>query len=87
MTVDDDIVEGVVPMRQAFLIRERAAGFSCRVYPFIRRELHMHKLVLLRHGESIWNKENRFTGWTDVDLSERGMQEAHLAGKLLRRRG
>ncbi len=47
----------------------------------------MYKLVLLRHGESIWNKENRFTGWTDVDLSERGMQEAHLAGKLLREGG
>jgi 2,3-bisphosphoglycerate-dependent phosphoglycerate mutase len=44
----------------------------------------MYKLVLLRHGESIWNKENRFTGWTDVDLSERGMQEARLAGQLLR---
>jgi len=47
----------------------------------------MYKLVLLRHGESIWNKENRFTGWTDVDLSERGMQEARLAGKLLREGG
>jgi 2,3-bisphosphoglycerate-dependent phosphoglycerate mutase len=47
----------------------------------------MHKLVLLRHGESIWNKENRFTGWTDVDLSEKGMQEAQLAGKLLREGG
>ncbi|HTL91962.1 MAG TPA: 2,3-diphosphoglycerate-dependent phosphoglycerate mutase [Steroidobacteraceae bacterium] len=47
----------------------------------------MYKLVLLRHGESVWNKENRFTGWTDVDLSERGMQEAHLAGKLLREGG
>jgi len=47
----------------------------------------MHKLVLLRHGESIWNKENRFTGWTDVDLSEKGMQEARLAGKLLREGG
>jgi 2,3-bisphosphoglycerate-dependent phosphoglycerate mutase len=43
----------------------------------------MIKLVLLRHGESTWNKENRFTGWTDVDLSEKGMQEAHDAGKLL----
>src|SRR5437764_10926300 len=49
--------------------------------------LGMHKLVLLRHGESIWNKENRFTGWTDVDLSEKGMQEARLAGKLLREGG
>lgn len=43
----------------------------------------MYKLVLLRHGESMWNKENRFTGWTDVDLSEKGIEEAHRAGKLL----
>jgi len=41
------------------------------------------KVVLLRHGESDWNKENRFTGWTDVDLSEKGMAEAHAAGRLL----
>jgi 2,3-bisphosphoglycerate-dependent phosphoglycerate mutase len=44
----------------------------------------MPTLVLLRHGESTWNKENRFTGWTDVDLSETGMEEAHDAGRLLR---
>jgi 2,3-bisphosphoglycerate-dependent phosphoglycerate mutase len=44
----------------------------------------MIKLVLLRHGESTWNKENRFTGWTDVDLSERGREEAKAAGRLLR---
>jgi len=44
----------------------------------------MHKLVLLRHGESVWNRENRFTGWTDVDLSERGREEAREAGRLLR---
>jgi len=44
----------------------------------------MHKLVLLRHGESIWNKENRFTGWTDVDLSEQGRLEAAEAGRLLK---
>src|ERR1044072_2767421 len=44
----------------------------------------MHKLVLLRHGESTWNKENRFTGWTDVDLSERGREEAAEAGRLLK---
>src|SRR5919198_1139951 len=44
----------------------------------------MHTLVLLRHGESTWNKENRFTGWTDVDLSERGIDEAKEAGRLLR---
>lgn len=47
----------------------------------------MYKLVLLRHGESTWNKENRFTGWTDVDLSERGTQEATEAGRLLRKDG
>jgi 2,3-bisphosphoglycerate-dependent phosphoglycerate mutase len=41
------------------------------------------KLVLLRHGESTWNKENRFTGWTDVDLSEKGIEEAKLAAQLL----
>jgi len=45
------------------------------------------KLVLLRHGESTWNKENRFTGWTDVDLSEQGRREAREAGKLLREDG
>jgi 2,3-bisphosphoglycerate-dependent phosphoglycerate mutase len=47
----------------------------------------MHKLVLIRHGESEWNKENRFTGWKDVDLSDRGKEEAHAAGKLLRAEG
>ncbi|WP_455368472.1 2,3-diphosphoglycerate-dependent phosphoglycerate mutase [[Eubacterium] cellulosolvens] len=45
------------------------------------------KLVLLRHGESIWNKENRFTGWTDVDLTEKGIDEAREAGRLLRESG
>ena len=43
----------------------------------------MHRLVLLRHGESVWNKENRFTGWTDVDLSDRGREEARDAGRLM----
>ena len=47
----------------------------------------MHKLVLLRHGESTWNKENRFTGWTDVDLSETGREEAKKAGQLLKAEG
>ncbi|HYM24785.1 MAG TPA: 2,3-diphosphoglycerate-dependent phosphoglycerate mutase [Vicinamibacterales bacterium] len=44
----------------------------------------MRKLVLLRHGESTWNKENRFTGWTDVDLSDKGRDEAREAGRLLK---
>jgi len=47
----------------------------------------MYKCVLLRHGESTWNKENRFTGWTDVDLSERGRAEAQEAGRLMREGG
>jgi len=47
----------------------------------------VHKLVLLRHGESIWNRENRFTGWKDVDLSERGLVEAAEAGRLLLKEG
>ena len=47
----------------------------------------MKKIVLLRHGESTWNKENRFTGWTDVDLTPQGLQEAQNAGQLLREHG
>ncbi len=47
----------------------------------------MRKLVLLRHGESDWNRENRFTGWTDVDLSEKGIAEARAAGRLLKSGG
>ena len=42
----------------------------------------MHKLVLIRHGESEWNKLNLFTGWTDVELSEKGVEEAHRAGRM-----
>jgi 2,3-bisphosphoglycerate-dependent phosphoglycerate mutase len=47
----------------------------------------MKKIVLIRHGESVWNKENRFTGWTDVDLSEKGVSEAHKAGQFLKKEG
>ena len=47
----------------------------------------MIKLVLLRHGQSQWNLENRFTGWTDVDLSDAGEAEARQAGKLLKAEG
>lgn len=47
----------------------------------------MKKLVLIRHGESTWNKENRFTGWTDVDLSEKGLKEAQKAGQVLQKEG
>ena len=47
----------------------------------------MYKIVLMRHGESTWNRENRFTGWTDVDLTEKGIEEARHAGKLLKEAG
>jgi len=47
----------------------------------------MYKVALLRHGESDWNKQNRFTGWTDVDLSEKGVAEASTAGKLMKEAG
>lgn len=47
----------------------------------------MYKVVLLRHGESTWNKENRFTGWTDVDLNEKGIEEAKASGKILKKEG
>ncbi len=47
----------------------------------------MNKIVLLRHGESVWNRENRFTGWTDVDLTDRGQDEARRAGQLFRDEG
>lgn len=46
-----------------------------------------YKIVLVRHGESVWNKENRFTGWTDVDLSEKGIEEAKQAGEILKNEG
>jgi len=47
----------------------------------------MHKLVLVRHGESTWNLENRFTGWTDVDLTAKGVEQARAAGRLLKEEG
>ena len=47
----------------------------------------MKKLVLIRHGQSVWNLDNRFTGWMDVDLSDRGVKEARNAGRTLREKG
>jgi 2,3-bisphosphoglycerate-dependent phosphoglycerate mutase len=52
-----------------------------------QKDIVMHKLVLVRHGESVWNQENRFTGWKDVDLSARGVMEARAAGELLKDEG
>src|SRR6266496_1710789 len=60
-------------------------------YLYLRKTLAdnrgMRQLVLLRHGESAWNKENRFTGWTDVDLTEQGIAEAKSAGRVLKEKG
>ena len=47
----------------------------------------MNKVVLLRHGESVWNRENRFTGWADVELTTKGVTEARTAGELLKKEG
>lgn len=47
----------------------------------------MQKLILLRHGESLWNRENRFTGWTDVDLSDEGLRQSERAGRILKKYG
>ena len=60
-----------------------------QVVPGLKRKERsfMYKVVLLRHGESVWNKENRFTGWTDVPLSEKGVVEAHMAGEILLKEG
>jgi 2,3-bisphosphoglycerate-dependent phosphoglycerate mutase len=60
---------------------------NCQLLNYSIHDHHMATLVLLRHGESIWNKENRFTGWTDVDLSDRGSEEAATAGRLLKAEG
>jgi len=53
----------------------------------MKRASKIHKVVLVRHGESTWNKENRFTGWHDVPLSQHGVEEAVEAGTLLREHG
>src|SRR5262249_37752693 len=66
------------------LRREGPEGCTRRGIIIIQR---MHKLVLLRHGESDWNRENRFTGWTDVDLSAQGVEEARAAGRVLKDAG
>jgi 2,3-bisphosphoglycerate-dependent phosphoglycerate mutase len=60
---------------------------SSKRIPVSNERVEMYKVVLLRHGESIWNKENLFTGWTDVDLSDKGREEAAQAGRVLKEQG
>ena len=64
-----------------------ALGAACRIACTPPTAPPMHKLVLLRHGESTWNLENRFTGWTDVDLTPTGVAQARAAGRLLKEEG
>ena len=68
-------------------MRTRIIEYAPDPHPATHRAPHMPTLVLLRHGESDWNRENRFTGWTDVDLSARGLEEAKAAGRLLKAEG
>ena len=70
---------------QLLRIEERLGASA--IFPGRKAYRQVKKLVLLRHGESTWNKENRFTGWTDVDLSDKGRQEAREAGEVLRQGG
>jgi 2,3-bisphosphoglycerate-dependent phosphoglycerate mutase len=66
----------------AFYLWDIAVEFNLSLALISRESENMYKLVLLRHGQSQWNLENRFTGWTDVDLTEQGKQEALAAGQL-----
>jgi 2,3-bisphosphoglycerate-dependent phosphoglycerate mutase len=63
------------------------APFVNPIFDLIPEPFIMYKIVFMRHGESTWNLENRFTGWTDVDLTEKGLAEARQAGKLLKEAG
>src|SRR5438477_13195993 len=71
--------------------RTRARGFEIardhRLTKTPHGQFAMNKVVLLRHGESVWNRENRFTGWADVELTEKGVTEARTAGALLQKEG
>jgi len=75
---------------EAFYCQEKSLRKYNKIIQYFQnppRLFPMRKLVLLRHGESTWNKENRFTGWTDVALSETGVQEARTAALLLKQKG
>lgn len=74
-----------VVAKSLFPVIDENAGRTCEIKPtFVH---NMKKLVLMRHGESAWNLENRFTGWVDVDLTDKGVEEARRAGRLLKSEG
>jgi 2,3-bisphosphoglycerate-dependent phosphoglycerate mutase len=70
-----------------FVEREQLQRSYIFDYSLKKNKKNMKKVVLLRHGESTWNKENRFTGWTDVDLTPMGVEEAHEAARLMNEAG
>src|SRR5690606_16056650 len=72
------------PAQISLLLPPASHPCARRRFSYHRSPRYMYKLVLLRHGQSTWNLENRFTGWTDVDLTEQGRNEARLGGKLMR---
>lgn len=76
-----------VPTCSAFQIHSGVSGVFSRALSSSSSRLDAHTLVLIRHGESTWNKENRFTGWVDVPLSEQGLAEAKAGGEYLREAG
>src|SRR2546429_3511502 len=71
--------------------RTRARGFAIardrRLTKTSHGQFAMNKVVLLRHGESVWNRDNRFTGWADVELTEKGVTEARTAGAVFAEKG
>ncbi|TYZ62356.1 hypothetical protein PybrP1_001855 [[Pythium] brassicae (nom. inval.)] len=79
----------VLALRRSLTLASRAAAARplAMLYQQQRASKHTHTLVLIRHGESEWNKQNRFTGWYDVQLSEKGNKEAAAAGVLLKQEG
>ena len=82
-------VRDTIPVMPAGVLgRARfACGAASTSYPLRTKDTFMHKLVLIRHGESTWNLENRFTGWTDVELTATGVEQAKQAGRLLKEGG
>jgi len=86
LAVGSIILSGV-QLCNGFVIPSSNRPFSRTTTPSTTTTLNSHTLVLIRHGESTWNKENRFTGWVDVPLSESGLAEAHEGGALLKKDG
>lgn len=77
----------VMALRRSMALAAAPRARSALLHQQLKANKHTHTLVLIRHGESEWNKENRFTGWYDVQLSDKGNKEARAAGELLKKEG